>query len=81
MRSSSRRLGGGRPAEQSVRARDARAVRAALLAAVAIGVALTVGLVNKGCSWLQGGSGPAWMDLSASTNSEAAVRILEPGAR
>ncbi len=57
-----------------------RWVKTALLLSLAMGVSLAVIAVVKGCSWVTGGGGPAWMDLSASTNTDGAVRILTPGA-
>jgi hypothetical protein len=72
---------GGPPDDQASPDRFELLVRAALLLALGLGVALVVGVVVKACAWLNGESGPAWMDFSASTNTDSAVRILEPGAR
>ena len=58
-----------------------RGVKGGLLLALAAVVALAVVVVVKGCTWVAGNRGPAWMDFSASTNAEGAVRILEPGVR
>ena len=52
-----------------------------LLLGLAVVVSLAVIGVVKGCTWVGGNRGPAWMDFSASTNADGAVRILEPGGR
>lgn len=58
-----------------------RWVKGGLVLCLAALVSLAVIGVVKGCTWVGGHRGPAWMDFSASTNAEGSVRILEPGAR
>ena len=58
-----------------------RWLKGGLLFSLAAVVALTVIGVVKGCTWVAGNRGPAWMDFSASTNSAGAVRILAPDSR